>query len=875
MKKLLPILAMLPATLLTAADNFVHFGATTDATLLTAGATDPLVIALDTADYDGVSIALNSFLGDVTEVTGGTPKVQTITERGTKLPAGTRLVVGSLDRSRYIQRLVRDKRLNGSELKGKVEKYLLTTLTDVPGAEGPVIVIAGSDKRGTIYGIYELSRQMGVSPWHWWADVPVVHHDSLYIARGTYTDGEPTVRYRGLFLNDEAPCLSGWVKEKFPDSECPLALASARGFNHNFYARVFELLLRLKANYLWPAMWSNAFYADDPLNSETADRMGIMMGTSHHEPMARNHQEWARHRSENGPWDYASNQEVIDRFFREGIERSKNNEDLITIGMRGDGDTAMGGTEGQDDKYVNRDEYNMRLLEKIITNQRKIIRDVTGRPASERPQLWALYKEVQRFYDLGLKVPDDVLILLCDDNWGNIRRVPAQERVQRKGGWGMYYHVDYVGAPRNTKWTNVTPIGHLWEQMKLSYEYGIDRLWILNVGDLKPMEYPIQLFLDMAWRPDEMNLPELQQHTVNFCAASFGADQAEEAARILTTLSQYNGRVTPEMLSERTYNLKTGEFRRVTQDYKSLESEALRQYLSLPAEYRDAYFQLVLFPVQCMTNLYELYYAVAMNRALYAARDPEANAWADRAEACFRRDAALADAYNHDLNGGKWNHLMDEVHIGYTSWNGPKQNIMPQVYRLDSAAVAARGGYLFAADPRGYTSIWAEHFYEAEDAAVATWTAVPALGRTGRGMVLLPHQAPMHEAELRYKLRLPEGVDSVRVHIVTNSTLAFLRSEGHRYSISLAGAQSSDPVVVNYNGRYNEDNQWEMYDVVATRVIETVTALPVSSPAADGTFTLTVRPLDPGLVLENIVVDYGGYVPQFLFGEESMRRIGD
>jgi hypothetical protein len=871
----LTLVALIGTTLgAQAADTFVHFGNAAGATRLTSGPSDPLTIAADTADYVGVTIALRSLVGDVRDVTGTEPRLLPIEQQGTVLPSGTRLVVGSMDSSRYIRRLIRDRRLDGAQLKGKVEKYILTTLNGLPGAEGPTVVIAGSDKRGTIYGIYELARQMGVTPWHWWADVPAAHHDSIYIAPGTYTDGEPTVRYRGIFLNDEAPCLSGWVKEKFPDSACPSALPSARGFNHNFYARVFELLLRLKANYLWPAMWSNAFYADDPLNSVTAHQMGIMMGTSHHEPMARNHQEWARHRAEYGVWDYAKNQEVIDRFFREGIERATQNEDLITIGMRGDGDTAMGGTEGQDDKYVNQDEYNMRLLEKIMTNQRRIIRDVTGCPAAERPQIWAIYKEVQRFYDLGLKVPDDVLILLCDDNWGNIRRVPAADKRKRKGGWGMYYHVDYVGAPRCTKWTNVTPIAHLWEQMMLTYSYGIDRLWILNVGDLKPMEYPTQLFLDMAWRPEAMTLEALRRHTLDFCAASFGADQAEEAARIMETYGQYNGRVTPEMLSARTYNLQIGEFRTAVQDYKSLEADALRQYLSLPEAYRDAYFQLVLFPVQCMANLYEMYYAVAMNHALYAAADPEANTWADRAEACFRRDAQLTDAYNHDLAGGKWNHLMDEVHIGYTSWNGPKQNVMPEVKRLSEADVQRAGGYLFTPTKgRDYLSIEANHYATATDAKEARWTAVPGLGRTGTAMILLPHTADASTAQISYRMKLPDGVDSVRVHVVTNSTLAFLRTEGHRYELALSGRTASAPVEVNYNGRYNEDNQWEMYDVVATRVIETVTTLPVRSlaPAADGTYTLSVRPLDPGIVLENIVVDWGGYERQHLFGAESRK----
>jgi len=842
-----------------AAEQFVVFSSRPGSIALTTDDTQPLIIAADEADYKGISIALQSLLSDIGKVTGCQAEVRP------EMQTGTRIIAGSVDRSRLIRQLVKEKKIDGKALKGKVEKYLITMLHNPLGIEGDVLVIAGSDKRGTIYGIYEFSRQLGVSPWNWWADVPVVHRDEVYILPGVYTDGEPTVRYRGLFLNDEAPCLSGWVKEKFPDKDCPSAKPSARGFNHHFYARVFELLLRLRANYLWPAMWSNAFYDDDPLNMVTADEMGIIMGTSHHEPMARNHQEWARHRKEYGAWDYASNQEVIDRFFREGIERCKDTEDLITIGMRGDGDAPMGGKEGEDDKYVSRDEYNKRLLERIIANQRRIIKEVTGRPAEKRQQVWAIYKEVQRFYDMGLQVPDDVLILLCDDNWGNIRRVPQFKDRNRKGGWGMYYHVDYVGAPRSSKWTNITPIAHLWDQMDLAYEYGIDRLWILNVGDLKPMEYPIQLFLDMAWRPSDFTAGNFRRHAVDFCRSCFGDAQAQEAARILETYSIYNGRVTPEMLNPKTYNMANGEFRAVAQDYKALEADALRQYLTLPQEYRDAYYQLILFPVQAMANLYEMYYAVAMNHKLYGENNPQANEWADKAEVCFARDRWLNNQYNHELAGGKWNHLMDEVHIGYTSWSGPKENIMPEVYRIDASGIQRPGGYSFTAR-NGFVAMEAEHYYSASDAAAAHWTIVPTLGRTLSGVELLPRAASLDGASLTYRMRIPSGVAAVKVHVVTNSTLPYQRTEGHRYTLSMDGGTAKE---INYNGRYNEDNQWEMYDIVATRVIETITELPLGPADAEGYHTLTISPLDAGLVLEKIVVDCGGYEKSHLFGTES------
>ena len=332
---------------------------------------------------------------------------------------------------------------------------------------------------------------MGVSPWYWWMDVPVTKRDYVGVLPGQYTDGEPAVEFRGLFLNDEAPCLTSWVKNTF---------GTDYG-DHRFYAKVFELILRLRGNMLWPAMWGWAFYADDPENGRLADKMGVMMGTSHHEPMARNHQEYARRRQEWGAWNYQTNQKKLDQFFREGIQRMNGTEDIVTIGMRGDGDEAMS------------DKADTKLMERIINNQRRIIKEVTGKPAEKTTQMWALYKEVQDYYDAGLRVPDDVMILLCDDNWGNIRRVPTAAERTRKGGWGIYYHVDYVGAPRNTKWLYVTQSQQMFEQLSLAYDFGIQRMWILNVGDLKPMEYPIQLFLDMAWNPKEYTLQTVTDHT--------------------------------------------------------------------------------------------------------------------------------------------------------------------------------------------------------------------------------------------------------------------------------------------------------------------------------------------------------------------------
>ena len=831
-KTLCTIWAMCVACLTWATEPFVVF-VPESATLSLTGAS----IGYCQGEHRSVELAAANLVADFERVTGVKPALSSNVTNGSGAASGKpTILIGTVGSNKQIDQWVKQGELR--DLKGKSEKYIIKTI-------GEQLVIAGSDKRGTVFGIYELSQQIGVSPWYWWADVPVAKHEALYVKRGEYTDGEPLVRYRGLFLNDEAPCLTSWVYNTF----------GTRFGGHEFYAKVFELILRLKGNFLWPAMWQWAFYADDELNSRTADEMGVIIGTSHHEPMARNHQEYARKRSEWGPWNYQKNQKRLDQFFREGIERMKGTDDIVTIGMRGDGDEAMS------------EDADTRLLQRIVENQRKIIKEVTGRPAKETPQVWALYKEVLDYYDKGMRVPDDVLILLCDDNWGNLRRVPTAQERKHPGGWGLYYHVDYVGAPRNSKWLNVTPTQNMWEQLTLAADYGLDRMWILNVGDLKPMEYPITLFMDMAWNPRTVSCDVVKTHTEPFCRQLFGDEQAAEAARLLNLCCKYAGRTTAEMMDASTYNVETGEWRQVADEYMRLEAEALRQYITLRPEQRDAYQQLILFPIQAMSNLYQMYYAVAMNRYLGQRNDPAANEWAERARKAFRRDSLLCAAYNHDIAGGKWNGMMTQKHIGYTIWNDDfPADRLPQLMTV----AEGQGGYSFQMK-NGYVVMEAEHYYEATPAAKAQWTVLPFFGRTLSGMTLMPYTEPVDGAALKYKwtpqAQPSAAADSVKVHIVVKSTLDYLNKGGLTYTVSLDGSQ---PQRINFNHNLNEakENIYSIfYPTVARRIVEMVVTLPIDNKKAE--HQLVLCPEDPAIVFEKIVVDAGGYQPSFLFGNES------
>lgn len=599
---------------------------------------------------------------DILAVTGRQPVIT----HNIPVTAANIIIIGSLADCDILQQLTTSRKFNTDSIQNKWEAYHIQTVQQPFPGVAHALVIAGSDKRGAAYGVFELSKQLGVSPWYWWADVPVKKSSTLYVTNNTNITSAPGVQYRGIFLNDEAPALSGWAKEKFG------------GLNHRMYEKVFELLLRLKANYLWPAMWGNAFNDDDTLNPQLADAWGIVMGTSHHEPMLRAQQEWKRYGS--GDWNYETNSSVLQAFWKKGIENMGTHESIVTVGMRGDGDMPMS------------EQSNISLLEKIVADQRSILEQVTHKPASSTPQLWALYKEVQDYYDKGMRVPDDITLLLCDDNWGNIRKLPRLTDKSRNGGYGIYYHFDYVGGPRNYKWLNTNSIARVWEQMHLAWEYNVRKIWIVNVGDLKPMELPISFFLDYAWAPQQWNAGNLTRYTEEWAAQQFCKPLAHTIAGILDQYTQFNARRKPELLSPDTYSLTNyKEAETVVKKYRQLAANAEKIYRSLPAVYKDAFEQLVLFPVQACANLNALYVTAGKNK-LYSTQGRAAtNIFADSVKALFIKDSLLSWHYNHTMANGKWNHMMDQTHIGYTWWQQPPVNIMPATTYIQLPDTAMMG----------------------------------------------------------------------------------------------------------------------------------------------------------------------------------------
>ncbi|HEU5107862.1 MAG TPA: glycosyl hydrolase 115 family protein, partial [Micromonosporaceae bacterium] len=682
--------------------------------LVAGGKAAPLVVS--SGDHDGVLRVVGDLAADIKRVTGVEPAVS----RDSVPSAREVVLVGTIGRSPLIDDLVARRKLDVSGIAGKWETTLEQVVENpLPGVRR-AFVIAGSDQRGTIFGAYETSKQIGVSPWHWWDDVPARHRDALYVLPGRHSQGTPAVQYRGFFINDENPNLGDWAPQYFGPGKAP---GFPNGFNKHFWAKIFEAALRMKANYVWPAVWGRAFAEDDPENHATASAYGIVMGTSHEAPMMRGIEEWNRHASGgtdpyggNGLWSFRQNRDAITAYFRDGAERMAEQgfEGVITLGMRGNGDVSLPDGDA------------VPLMEDIVATQRQIL---TEEGLIDRPQVFTLYKEVQRYWDRGMRPPDDITIVFCDDNWGNMRKLPDQALPARSGGYGMYYHFDYVGGGRNYKWVDTINMANTWEQLHLSYQYGVRKLWMFNVGDMKNEEMPLQFSLDYAWNPNRWPLEKLDDWERMYAAQNFGAAKAEEIGEVLHDYGVLQSRRKPELLNRRITvtraNPMTGaniayndqgnpwtitdyrEMEQVVAEWSELARKAERIRATLPAAWDDAYYQLVYYQVKATANLYRLRLAEFTN-ILYAAQGRAAtNDLAEEAEARFAEDQAMTAYYDTELADGKWKDFQGQPKIGYgnsarynnAAWQQPQTDnhvalpdeIYPYLQRIEVPAAADPG----------------------------------------------------------------------------------------------------------------------------------------------------------------------------------------
>jgi hypothetical protein len=945
-----------------------------DFTISAEGLSAPLLIS--SKEWPGVTKAFRDLRTDIGKVTSSLPELFT-----DKLPDSKEIIIaGTIGKSQLIDQLIKSKKIDTNKITGKWETFIIQIVKKPFKGVKQALVIAGSDKRGTIYGIYELSRQIGVSPWYWWADVPITKKEKLYVKPFKYIDGPPSVKYRGIFLNDEAPDLTNWIRAKYgsvAQSDNPPVPAGVANYGREFYTKLFELLLRLKANYLWPAMWNNAFNEDDPENPRLADEYGIVMGNSHQEPMLRAQKEWdRRYQRKLGSWNYAKNPDILESFWRDGIRRNSKYESIITIGLRGANDTPMapGGPE-----------ENMTLLEKIVNVQRKIIADEINPDVTKVPQLWCLYKEVQEYFNAGMRVPDDVTLLWAEDNWGNIRRLPGAEERKRSGGAGIYYHFDYHGGPRSYQWLNTNPLPKIWDQMSLAKQYEADRIWIVNVGHFKGYELPMEYFLDLAWNAGRLTNENIREYTKHWAAREFGEEYADETAEIISQYAKYNGRRKPELLAPDTYSLVNyNESEKVVIDFKTITDRAKEIFDKLPSEKRDAFYQLVLFPVKASAIVNELYLAAGKND-LYAHQGrASTNDMADQVRLLFQEDTSLMGYFNRTFANGKWNHFMDQSHLGYTSWADPPSNSLraiklkqAEILPEDEMGVSIEGSeavwpgeqakpllpefdifnrqtrYIevfnkgkgdvdfktspdkpwikvsrskgpFGKDDRllitidwtnlpqgrnkgtvritgtgrevdvgitafkpedlsvenlkgfiegeGVVSIEAEHFTNNIPAGEARWTKIEDYGRTLSAMkadapVDYPPVTQGKDSPcLEYQMYL-FSTGTFEVTAIFAPTLNFIHGRGLRYGISFDNQPPQTVTLVpeNYDAR-NGNTDWEKTVSDNARVSKTSHAL-----LSPGYHTLKILLVDPGPVLQKIIVNTGGLRESYLGPPESFK----
>ncbi|KAH9862854.1 hypothetical protein J1614_010947 [Plenodomus biglobosus] len=650
---------------------------------LLASRGSPVHIQADAADWPGVLRAANDLALDFGRVTGtngtltatGTATANASTifnvtginhdwsvgSSGNASTAGT-IIVGTIGNSSLIDDMIASGQLDVSAIEGQWEAYVSTFVQNAGNASGGALVIAGSDRRGAIFGIYDVSEQIGVSPWYWFADVPVRSHESIYALQTTKVQKTPSVKYRGFFINDEAPALTGWANDRYPLSPY------GAPFGAEFYAKVFELLLRSKANYLWPAMWNGMFNVDDLRNQPLADEYGIVMGTSHTEPMVRATQEWSKvaKGAESG-WSWATNNATLYEYFTEGAERAAPYENVVTVGMRGYHDTAMSA------------DVQTSVLEAVVEAQQEILTKVYGN-ASEVPQMWCLYKEVQDYFEAGMQVPDWVTLLWTEDNWQNIRRLPVGDEKKRSGGAGVYYHFDYVGDSRNYKWQDTIQLQKTYEQMKLAKDREADRIWIVNVGDIKPAEMAISHWFDISYDIDAYDETSVPQWITEWAARNFGDEHAQEISDIMDEYGALANMRKFEWVEPSSYSiLNYEEADHILARWQAIAKKAMEINDDLPAEWQPAFYQLVLHRVLAGGNFVDIQVSGARNIIYAQMGRNSANRWMQRVIDGMNVDHNLTKKY-HTLLNGKWNHMMDQTHLGYQGyWQQPMRQSTPDL----------------------------------------------------------------------------------------------------------------------------------------------------------------------------------------------------
>lgn len=634
-------------------------------------------ICLEQSAFPGVIRVTEKVAHDVELVSGKKPQILVEKEIPETLESSGEdwtIIAATKGKSSFLKKLEEAGSAELKELEQKRECYAWIFPEIKNRTKSNLLVIAGSDKRGTIYGLFHLSEMLGVSPFVDWCGLMPPKQEKIELREDmACISKEPSVRYRGFFINDEWPAFGNWCNHNFG------------GFNAKAYDHVFELLLRLKGNYLWPAMWSARFADDGPdlLNAELADEYGIIMGMSHHEPCLRQGEEYKYLRGKNSvygdAWNFRTNREGITKFWKDGLKRSGKFENVITVGMRGEADTAIMGKNATL-------EDNIQLLRDVLKTQKKLIQERVNPDLTKVPRMIALYKEVEEFFYgnektkglMGAEELEDVILMLCDDNYGNLRTLPTEEMRKHAGGYGMYYHLDYHGWPVSYEWINSSYLPKIWEQMSMAYDFGVRELWMVNVGDIATQEFPLSFFLDMAYDFDRWGSRALnctQEYTRKWVRQQFGSVEEETQDTIADILEQYTKiihRRRPEALNPETYHpVQEKESSRIFEEEEQLLKKLQDVYETIEKtnpQNLSAFIALVYYPAFGTMNLVKMQILAGWNHYYANLGAVCANDYGDEVERCMEQDRKAVEMY-HQMDQGRWYGMGMSQHIGFTHWN--------------------------------------------------------------------------------------------------------------------------------------------------------------------------------------------------------------
>jgi hypothetical protein len=859
-----------------------------------AGGDFPLVfekstadVCVDAADFKVVQIAAENLAGDVERVTGIKPAIKLAS--GSANFSKSAVLIGTLGKSVLIDGLVKAGKLNVSGIRGKWESYLIVTVQNpLPGVESG-LVIAGSDRRGTAFGVFELSESIGVSPWYWWADVTPRHRDTLVIGAGTYVQGPPSVKYRGIFINDEDWSLQPWAAKTFEPE--------TKDIGPKTYAKIFELLLRLKANYLWPAMHPCTkafnFY---PENKRVADDYGIVMGASHCEQMLRNNVgEWDI--KIRGEWNYETNRDNIVKYWEERLQENGKYDNIYTIGMRGIHDGAMPGGGTLDEKTAR--------LQRVIGDQREMISKLVNPHPEQVTQIFCPYKEVLDLYQNGLKLPEDVTLVWPDDNYGYIRQLSNPDEQRRKGGAGVYYHASYWGAPADYLWLCTTPPALIWEEMTKAYDYNARNVWVLNVGGMKKAEIAMDFFLRLAWDIHFGSPPPatksngqvpvaFDQSDVleQWAARTFSSEHARETATILDEYYRLNFAAKPEHLLQTNFSFDNyNEAQERLDHFAALMKKTDALFEKIEPPLKDAFFEMVVYPVRGSALMNEKILNAVRSRELEAQGSPEAGAYTTKAQKALDQIQEETRHFNDDIAGGKWKYAVSSAPRKLAVFQKPEQAVKPLPASQASATpVVAESkknsvtekiptGFKGWIESDGIVSIPTEKPSRVINRGSSAWKIIDGLGRENNAMEVLPATNPsVASGQIAAKAPALEygfatisnsGNAQVTVHCIPSHEAA--PGAGLRYAVAI---DDESPRIVNIEpGKRGVD--LEKNGAWKTNVLRgAVIGVSDHTIKSGGMHALHIWALDAGVAVEKIVIDLGGLKPSHLGPPETLAKDG-